>query len=122
PWSLSTRAIRSCASARPGYRARPPRATLYAASSCPRRRSASASSRNARLPGSSARRAVRARMSSVTIALQLFHDRLDRLAEPLDGGRLGLLPRRSREAAPGGPALERLLVAAQRGAADAEQP
>ena len=55
---------------------RPPRATLCAASSCPRRRSASASSRNARLPGSSASRAVSARMSSVTVPLQLPHDGL----------------------------------------------
>src|SRR5438552_2328513 len=123
PWSLSTRAIRSWASASPGYRSSPPCATLYAASTCPRRRSASASSRNARLSGSSARRAVRLRMSSVTIALQLLHDRLHRLAQALHRRALRFLARGpGMEPAPRDPAVERLAVPPERGVADAEQP
>ena len=107
----------------PGYRDSPPRATLYAASSCPRRRSASPSSRNARLAGSSASRAVSARMSSVTVALQLLHHGLHRLPQPLHRRRLRLLARRAgAEPAPRGPGLERLGEAAQRRLAQAEQP
>src|SRR5919197_2327457 len=114
--------MRSCASARPGYRLAPPRATLYAASSWPRSRRASPSSRNARLDGSAARRSDRVRISSLTIARQLPQEILHALPEALHRRCFRLLTRRAAgQMNPFRPAGQRLLEVAAGRIAEAEQ-